>query len=41
MENYSVNADLLRFCKDLSILEWVERRFVRNLITSNIIANYI
>ena len=41
LENYRVNTDLLRFCKGFSIVELVEHRFIRNLIMSNIVANYI
>ena len=38
---FRVNADLLRLCKGLSIVELVEHRFMHNLIMSNIISNYM
>ena len=41
LENFCVNADLLRFCKGLSIVELVEHHFMHNLIMSNIISNYM
>ena len=41
LEHFCVNADLLRFCKGLSIVELVEHRFMHNLIMSNIISNYM
>ena len=40
-ENYRINAGLSRYCKGLSIVELVEHSFMRNLIMSNIIVNYI
>ena len=41
LENFSVNADILRFCKGLIIVELVAHRFMHNLIISNIISNYM